>query len=114
MGPGLFPMCISAVLTVLGAAALLQGTRRRASAGIVMFRPISPALVVSAAVFSFAYLLDRAGLGPATLALTLIAQQPRWRSRPIEVVIVAVILAIIVPAVFIYGLGLPFRLFRFH
>ncbi len=112
MGPGFFPLFTSLALTSLGAGAVLRAILQTAEPDHSSRRKLAPVIIVLAAVLAFACLLDRAGLVPAVLALLLISQAPRWRSRPVEVLLLSATLTVAIAALFVYGLNLPFRLFR--
>jgi hypothetical protein len=72
---------------------------------------LRPALCVTAGVLVFSALVDRWGLVPAVIALTLIAGSGSNRIRPLELVVIAVVLAAFAVAIFIHGLQLPFTPF---
>jgi hypothetical protein len=76
-------------------------------------RPFWPCVVVSAAVVAFGLLLDTAGLVPAVLGLVVISGGQRLRSRPLELLIIATILATGATLLFIRGLQLPLAVFQF-
>ena len=110
MGPGSFPQCLGLLLMLLGAASLLRalGTdpAERAEA-----RALTPLLLILAGVIGFYLLIDRAGLVAAIFVLLLFACARQLTSRPLEVLLIFVVLAAFAVAVFIDGFGMPFRAF---
>ena len=109
MGPGYFPHVLGALLALLGVANLLRSFGY-ANAGITASpRRFTPLLLVLGGVLAFWLLIDRAGLIAATFALVLIACAPQLRRRPVEVLLIACVLAAFSVAVFIYGFSMPFR-----
>jgi len=69
-----------------------------------------PLLLVTAAVVAFAFLLGPLGLVGAILALVLLAALAGREFRPREVALLYLALTILAVGLFVYGLGLPFRL----
>jgi Tripartite tricarboxylate transporter TctB family len=109
MGPGFFPSILSIALIVLGGVNVARSLG--ASAVPVGRVGIKPALLVTAGVGSFAAGVDRIGLVPSIAALVLLGALAGTRFRAREAIPVAVALALLSAAVFVYGLKLPFALF---
>ena len=109
MGPGYFPSVLGGVLVLFGLVLTVRGWRRgeRLEPGwslrALAILPLS--LVV------FGVLIERAGFVPALLALVVAAAAASHESKPREVILLAVFLTVMSVAVFIWGLGLPYRLF---
>lgn len=109
MGPGFFPSVLSVVLIVLGGVNIVRSLGASAEQlGRIAFKP---ALLVTAGVVSFAVGIDRIGLVPSILVLVLLGSLAGTRFRPREAIPVAVALALLSAAIFVYGLKLPFALF---
>jgi len=111
MGPGYFPLCLSLLLAALGIAAAARAVTVR-SAEPIGHWPVLPLLFVSAGVVAFGVLIDRKGMALATLVLILLACYARLRRRPAEVAAIAAALIALTVGLFIYGLGMPFYLYR--
>jgi hypothetical protein len=137
MGPGYFPLGVALVLTTLGLLTMLGGLRDaskikalrgrivKATAvdepGIVSMSSeddLEPAefklgmLVIIFGVIVFGEVLRLRGLVPAVGILTVLICYKRWRSRPIEVIVLAVLLMAVTAGLFVYLLGMPFPLFK--
>ncbi len=108
MGPGYFPTVLGALLAglgfvIVGRSLVLKGPR------ITGFTA-RPLILVLAAVVAFGLLLEPLGLIAATVALVAISSFAgsafRWR----EVVILCVALLALALGLFVYGLGLPLKI----
>lgn len=113
MGPGFFPFVLGWMLAGLGALIAVLSLRRTVQAlEPPPWRPRALAAVL-AAVVVFALLVERAGLVPATLALTLVAsaaERPyRWR-RSIGL---GLALALLAWLIFTVGLKMTLPAFAF-
>jgi hypothetical protein len=110
MGPGYFPQCLGLLLVLLGAISVLRalGTTE-AETGEP--RALTPLLLVLLGVTGFYLLIDRAGLVAAICVLIAFACARQLLSRPLEVLLIFVVLAGFSVAVFIDGFGMPFRAF---
>jgi hypothetical protein len=110
MGPGFVPMLLGIMLIGLGLAATLRATRVSDGGTIGRF-PVVPTVTVLAGVALFGVLVPVAGLVPATVTLVLLGCLPRLRAAPLEVLTIAVVLAAAAAGLFVWTLGMPFRLF---
>lgn len=102
---GFFPRLVCLMLLFLGIANLL-----RAMAGEGAATPSwswRPSVAITAAVLSFAAVLDRAGLVFAILALIAIGGFAGRPLRPVALAVLWVSLAGSCVAIFSWGLGLP-------
>lgn len=113
MGPGFFPVVLGWVLTGLGGLIALLSLRRAVQAlEPPPWRPRALAAVL-AAVVVFALLVERSGLVPATLALTLVAtaaERPyRWRRS----IVLGLALALLAWLIFTVGLQMTLPAFAF-
>jgi NADH:ubiquinone oxidoreductase subunit 2 (subunit N) len=107
MGPGFFPFLLGIVVALLGfliAARSLMGK-------VEEVQPLAmrPLVLVLGAVVAFAILIQPLGLLLGVLALVVISSLggPEWRLR--DVVILYFVLAAMAVGLFVYGLGLPFK-----
>jgi hypothetical protein len=110
MGPGYFPLVLSLLLMVLGAASSLRAVRIARGAPIGEWRLV-PLIRILLGVVAFGLLVERAGLVAAVIALLVIGAWPRLRSQAVEVLITIVVLTASAVGLFVYGLGMPFSLF---
>jgi hypothetical protein len=109
MGPGFLPMCLSALLLVLGLSAVLRSLALRS--GVPVRRPILlPAMMLTLGTIWFALTVERLGLAVAIGGLVAIVSYPQWRRRPLEIVAMALLLTGFAAALFVYALNLPLRL----
>jgi hypothetical protein len=107
MGPGFFPVILAALIVVLGAALALHAFKRRIVQHTIDVN-LRPVVMIGIAVATFALLLERTGLAPATVALVLLSSmaEPRW--RPWRSLTLAVAMTALVYVVFIVVLQMPF------
>lgn len=108
MGPAYFPTMVGGLLALLG---LILVARSLFVAGAPVSKIGMRALfLVIGSLILFGYLVDKAGLIAAVVALVFVSasggHEFHWR----EVSIVAAVLAMIAVAVFYYGLDVPFTL----
>ena len=68
---------------------------------------LRPVLLVTAAVVAFAYSVQTLGLVLATVLITVIGGFASPQVRVLEMAAVAMLLAIMATAIFIWGIGLP-------
>jgi Tripartite tricarboxylate transporter TctB family len=107
MGPGYFPALLGGLLTLFGAiiaarALVVSGQGIAA----VSWRPL---ILVIAAMLAFAALLEPAGVVIATIALVIVgclaSHESGWR----DMAFLIVFLLALALGLFIYGLGLPIK-----
>lgn len=109
MGPGYFPMVIGGLVLLFGVLVLLPGLFRAGQLPRPEWRPF---LTISASILIFALIVEKFGLIPATVALTLVAAVADDRSRILPTVILAAALSAIAVGVFTQGLGIPIPAIR--
>lgn len=113
MGPGYFPVVLGWVLTGLGALIALLSLRRAVRAAQPPpWRPGALAAVL-AAVVVFALLVERAGLVPAALALTLVASAAQRLHRWRRALGLGLALALLAWLIFAVGLQMTLPAFVF-
>ncbi len=110
MGAGYFPTVLSALLMFFGLLALLRGLIKPGAAlGRFAWKPAS---IVLASTIAFAFLLPRAGLIVALLALIVGSASASEKFRfDLKAALAAVGLVVFCVLVFVKGLGLPMPLF---
>lgn len=110
MGPGYFPLGVSGVLVLLGLTNALIGWRKGAEGEPAQFSPT--ALVIVFGIVMFGLVLRHFGFAPAVAVLTAIVCYQRWRTKPIEVLLITLLLTVVCSVLFVSLLGMPFALFR--
>lgn len=109
MGPGYFPLVLSAILIALGAVIFVSALRNASEPiGAVAWRGMAFILV---APIVFGLLLRGLGFIPSIFITALVAGFASSRMRPLYAAVIAAALTLFTTLVFIRGLGLPFRLF---
>lgn len=110
MGPGFVPRALCLALLGLGALIVLGALATRPAAGEAPPFRLAPLILIPLAVIAFALALTTLGLVAATASLILIAAFADKGQRPIEVVGALVILTLMTVGVFVWGVGIPLRL----
>lgn len=109
MGPGYFPALTGGVLTVFGLYIMVRGLiAGEKIAGVWGIRPL---ILLNLGVIAFGYLIDRFGMVPSLVVLFFISALGGKEFKFKEVLILTVIMTVASWALFIYGLGIPLRLF---
>jgi hypothetical protein len=113
MGPGFFPLALGILMVGLAVAIAFEGALAGTAPEGETERPNYRAVIaILAALGAFAYLVERLGLVPAIFAAVLVASLAERRPRPVQAVLLAAALAVACTALFVYGLALPLRAFR--
>jgi putative tricarboxylic transport membrane protein len=107
MGPGTFPLLLSALLIAFGVINVLRGALI-GGARLTGWH-LRPVVMVTLAFLVFAALIDRAGLTLATILAVLTGALGGAEFKLREQIVLAVALAAAAVALFIYGLGLPMK-----
>jgi hypothetical protein len=118
VGPALFPMLISGLLTVIGMslairsfAAVRLGVAMQAWKRLTpQFSTVRALFFVMLSLLAFALLIRPAGLMIATIALIFIATRAEPGRRVLGSLVLAVLSACIAASIFVYGIGLPIPL----
>lgn len=109
MGPGYFPTYLGVIIIVIGAALLGKAFWVKGEGiGRWGWRPLA---WLSAAFAAFGLLIEEAGFVLALLALIVASSLAGRDTRPLELLILTVLLIAGSVALFVYGLELPYRLF---
>lgn len=106
MGPGYFPMVLGGLLVLLGVVTGLRALWIREAVPPVALRPL---VLVLGAVLAFALVVQGLGLVLATVALVVVSCLGGSGFRTREVIAICFVLTALVVGLFVYGLGLPFR-----
>ncbi len=108
MGPGYFPALLGGLLTLLGLIISLRSLLSDGPAvGDIGFRPL---VLILASMLAFAGLLEPAGLVIATAALIAIGCLGSVESRARDVIVLSIALIAVALGLFVYGLGLPMKI----
>ena len=108
MGPGYFPALLGGLLTLLGLIISLRSLLSDGPAvGQIGFRPL---VLILASMLAFAGLLEPAGLVIATAALIAIGCLGSVESRARDVIVLGIALIAVALGLFVYGLGLPMKI----
>jgi hypothetical protein len=109
MGPGFFPLFLSAVLILFGLVIAFQSLRIEGEAiGGFALRGM---LFILPAPVLFAVTLKGLGFVPSIFLATLLASFASTRMTALVALLLSLGMTVFATAVFVYGLGLPFRLF---
>lgn len=110
MGPGYFPLVLSAILILLGLAITASAIHDRGSEGIGTLAWRGVFFILPAPIF-FGLTVRGLGFVPAIFLTTLIAALASLKMRLHWAFLLAVGVTVFATLVFSYGLGLPFRRF---
>lgn len=110
MGPGYFPLVLSGILLVLGAAILASAIHDRGGEGIGTLAWRGVFFILPAPIF-FGLTIRGLGFVPAIFLTTLIAALASFKMRFHWALVLAAAVTVFATLVFSYGLGLPFRRF---
>ncbi len=110
MGPGYFPLVLSAVLLGFGLLILFNAlkTTGNATGGVLAWRGL---LFILPAPIFFGLTVRGLGFVPAIFLTTLIAGCASLKMKPQGALLLALVVTLFSTLVFSYALGLPFRRF---
>jgi hypothetical protein len=109
MGPGYFPMVLGGVLAVFGVLLALRGLR--SAERIEPGWSLRALIVLPLAFVAFGLLMDYAGFVPALAVLVIGSAAASAEFKFSEVALLTLFMLALCVGVFIFGLGLPYRLF---
>lgn len=104
MGPGYFPLLVSAVGILIGLGIIVAGLRIEAPMPQIAWRPV---LFVAAALIAFGLTVQALGLLPATALLVGLSALGNGENRPRAVAGLVVAAMVLAWAIFILGLAVP-------
>jgi hypothetical protein len=109
MGPGYFPFLVSLCLAAVGLVLCLRsvGASPSPEAGSKPSIQYRPLVLVLGAVLLFGLLLRPLGLLLPSFLLVVVSSMAHKGWRPVESLVTAVVLSLLVIALFVYGLGMP-------
>lgn len=110
MGPGYFPLVLSALLILLGLLIAAKSVHGRGGEGVGTLAWRGAFFILAAPVF-FGLTVRGLGFVPAIFLTTLIAALASFRMRLPGALVLAAAVTAFATLVFSYGLGLPFRRF---
>ena len=106
MGPGFMPRALAALATAFGAFFLVRGLTRPGEEPIETPQA-RPLLCLLAAIAAFALLGAKAGLGVAAFATMIVAALGSRETRPVEIVLFSLAIAVASTLLFVKALSLP-------
>ena len=109
MGPGYFPRVLAGIFIAFGIFVGLRGLLAGEKVeGVWGWEALA---VISGSFWAFGWLMDRVGLIPSLVVLFFVSAFAGHEFKLKEVIILATVMILFAYGVFIYGLGLPYRLF---
>jgi putative tricarboxylic transport membrane protein len=109
MGMGWFPVYAGSLLVAVGVVVMLVEGRRQPDE--VLAPDLRAWFFITLSILVFAALIERAGFVPAVVAATLVSVLANRDVRPVSAVVLAIVLAVLSTAIFIWGLKLNLELF---
>jgi hypothetical protein len=110
MGPGFFPTILGGVLIAFGICIVAVGVRN----GEKIKGRLSPRafILLPLSLILFGVLMELAGFIPALVVLVFVSAASGKEFKVTEVVLLTVVLTVVMAALFIWGLGLPYPLLK--
>ena len=112
MGPGYFPTVLGGIVVVFGIYVLIKGVINNEK--VVGNWSIRALIVLPIATWIFGVMMENVGFILALVVLMYTSSVAGKEFKFLEVTIMAVVMVIVCTGVFIYGLGLPYPLFKGH
>jgi putative tricarboxylic transport membrane protein len=113
MGPGMLPLLIGGLLALVGIALAVQsfvlGGEGDETVSLPGLETCRAAFFVLLALLAFGLLIRPLGLFLATVVLVLVASRAEPRYPLLHAALLSLALGAMIVAIFVYGLGLPFR-----
>ncbi|MDP2411804.1 MAG: tripartite tricarboxylate transporter TctB family protein [Pseudolabrys sp.] len=114
MGPGLFPLLLGGLLTAVGIGLAVQSLLRFSLPwsflGLPALATLRAMFFVMLALAAFAVLIRPAGLFPATAIMVFISTRAEPGHGIVSALVLSFVLAVTTALIFVYGIGLPIRL----
>jgi len=107
MGPGYFPVLVGSLLLLIGIVVAARGLSAKGEG--VGRLAIKPLVLVLGAVLLFAATIEKLGLAVAILGVVVVGYLANTRRRPVELIVLALVLTAASVLIFYYGLKLPFK-----
>lgn len=115
MGPGMFPFIVGVAITLTGVPIVLGGLISQHDQQEVSReekkRILQALLLVVAALTVFGLTISRFGMVPAVMVLVLLVGIAERDRRPLQSLVIAILLAALTTLLFIYGLGMNIAVF---
>ncbi len=112
MGPGYFPTALGIAMTLFGLVILVRGLMKAERVeGVWGLRPLA---LMTVGIVAFGFVMDRFGMAPALFALLFISALGGHEFKLKEVLVLIVVMTAAAWLIFIYGLGMPYRLFTWR
>ena len=109
MGPGYFPRVLAGIFMTFGVWVMIRGLRTGEKVqGVWGWKALA---FITVSLWVFGWLMDRVGMIPSLIVMFFISAYAGHEFKLKEVIILATVMITFAWAVFIYGLGLPYRLF---
>lgn len=109
MGPGYFPRVLAGMFMAFGIFVGLRGLRIKEKVeGIWGWKALA---LITAAFIAYGWLMDRIGMIPSLVVLFFVSALAGHEFKLKEVTVLTVVMTAFAWAVFIWGLGMPYRLF---
>ena len=109
MGPGYFPRVLAGILMTFGLYVMVRGIKSGEKVeGAWGWKALA---MITLAFVVFGWLMDRIGMIPSLVVMFFLAALAGHQFKWLEVTILTVLMTAFAWAVFIWGLGLPYRLF---
>lgn len=109
MGPGYFPRVLAGMFMAFGIFVGLRGLRIKEKVeGIWGWKALA---LITAAFVAYGWLMDRIGMIPSLVVLFFVSALAGHEFKLKEVTVLTVVMTAFAWAVFIWGLGMPYRLF---
>ncbi|WP_062228563.1 tripartite tricarboxylate transporter TctB family protein [Aureimonas frigidaquae] len=110
MGPGMFPFAMGGVVFILGAFLCVDAFLREAVPLPDVNWRAAAAILAGMLVFSFT--IQSLGLIPAIVAIVFLSALAESPFRPVRTILLSAALCFIAIALFRWGLGMSFNLYR--
>jgi hypothetical protein len=112
MGPGYFPTVLGGIVVVFGIYVLIKGVINNEKVkGNWSLRAL---FVLPLSTVVFGIMMENVGFVPALMVLIVVSAMAGKEFKWVEILIMSVVMAAVCTGVFIYGLGLPYPLFKGH